>query len=31
MHVLGDFEEWETCSEKKAGELVINYVQKRKR
>jgi len=31
MHVLGDLENWETCSEKQAAELVINYVQKRKR
>jgi uncharacterized protein (TIGR02569 family) len=31
MHVLGDLEDWETCSEKKAAELVINYVQEKKR
>jgi hypothetical protein len=31
MHVLGDVEDWETCSEKQAAELVINYLQKRKR
>jgi hypothetical protein len=26
MHVGGDFEEWETCSEKKAAELVLGYL-----
>jgi uncharacterized protein (TIGR02569 family) len=31
MHVIGDVKDWETCSEKKAAELVIDYVQKRKR
>jgi hypothetical protein len=31
MHVLGHFEEWETCSEKKAAELVINYLQEKQR
>jgi hypothetical protein len=31
MHVLGDLDDWETCSEKKAAELVSNYVQKRKK
>jgi uncharacterized protein (TIGR02569 family) len=31
MHVLGDLEDWETCSEKKAAELVISYVQEKKR
>src|SRR5258708_26594116 len=31
MHVLGNLEDWETCSEKKAAELVINYVQEKKR
>lgn len=31
MHVLGDLEDWGTCSEKKAAELVINYVQEKKR
>ncbi len=31
MHVLGDFEDWETCSEKQAAELVINYMQEEKR
>ncbi len=31
MHVLGDLEDWETCSEKKAAELVISYVQEKRR
>ena len=31
MHVLGDLADWETCSEKQAAELVLNYLQKRKR
>lgn len=31
MHVLGDLADWETCSEKKAAELVINYMQEKKR
>jgi len=31
MHVLGGLEDWETCSEKKAAELVIAYVQEKKR
>src|SRR5215469_5056996 len=29
MHVGGDFEEWETCSEKKAAELVLGYLQEK--
>lgn len=31
MHFLGDLEDWETCSEKKAAELVISYVQEKRR
>jgi hypothetical protein len=31
MHVHGDVADWETCSEKQAAELDINYLQKRKR
>ena len=31
MHVLGDLDDWETCLEKKAAELVISYVQEKKR
>ena len=31
MHVFGDVKDWETCSEKKAAELVINYMQEKKR
>jgi hypothetical protein len=30
MHVLGHLEAWETCSEKKAAELVLSYLQKKK-
>ena len=29
MHVGGDFEEWETCSEKQAAELVLGYLQEK--
>ena len=29
MHVGGDFEGWETCSEKKAAELVLSYLQEK--
>jgi Ser/Thr protein kinase RdoA (MazF antagonist) len=31
MHVVEYVEDWETCSEKQAAELVINYVQEKKR
>jgi hypothetical protein len=30
MHVIGDLEDWETCSEKKAAEQVLNYLQEKK-